>query len=167
MAGGEILLRRARTADAPAIGALVTAAYRGYVALIGRLPMPMAADHSAAIRDHEVWVLDDGGALVGVLELVREPDHLWVENVAVAPDRQGHGLGRRLLDHAEALAVEAGYGEVRLETNERFAANLAMYAARGYRETGRVPYLGTDKVQLARRVDPRRPPARTASRDGA
>jgi GNAT superfamily N-acetyltransferase len=149
-----IAVRRARESDAAAITSLVAAAYGGYVALIDRLPLPMAADQAVAIRDHEVWVLEEDGALGGVLEVIRMADHLWIENVAVAPERQGRGLGRRLLDHAEALAGDAGYPEIRLETNERFSANLAMYAARGYRETGRVPYLGTDRVQLAKRIAP-------------
>jgi ribosomal protein S18 acetylase RimI-like enzyme len=146
-------LRRALPSDAPAVEALTAAAYGGYARLIGRLPTPMTADQVVAIRDHEVWVLaDDAGGLVGILELIRQPDHLWVESVAVRPDRQGRGLGRWLLDLAEQLAADAGYAEVRLETNERFTANVAMYRARGYRETGRVPHLGTDKLQFAKTI---------------
>jgi GNAT superfamily N-acetyltransferase len=145
-------LRRAVPADASAVTALVADAYRHYEPLIGRTPLPMLADHAAAIRDHEVWVLTDGDDLhapiVGVLELVPEPDHLWVENVAIHPTRQGEGLGRRLLAHADARAAELDVPELRLLTNERYLANLAMYARYGYVETHRVPHLGTDLVHF-------------------
>ena len=152
MPSREPSLRRAHEADAPAIASLTAAAYGDYVELIGRLPMPMSADQAAAVRDHEVWVLEDDGSLAGVLEVVREPDHLWIENVAIRPDHQGLGYGRRLLDFAETLAADGGYAEIRLHTNERYARNLAMYAGRGYRETGRVPYRGTDLVTLAKPI---------------
>jgi GNAT superfamily N-acetyltransferase len=81
-----------------------------------------------------------------VLEVDVRDDHLWVENVAVAPDQQGRGLGRRLLRHAEDEARRQGRHEIALLTNERYAANIARYTRSGYRETHRVPHLGTDLV---------------------
>lgn len=143
---GEPVLRRAATGDAAAIGHLVDAAYGHYAELIGRTPLPMLADHARAIREDEVWVLEIDGAVAGVIELVPREDHLWVENVAVDPAHQGRGLGRRLLRLAEAEARRHGPGEIRLLTNERYAANIAMYLRYGYAETHREPYQGTDLV---------------------
>lgn len=144
-------LRRARPEDAAAVHGLVAAAYGPSIPLLGRTPLPMLADQSAAIRDHEVWVLEDDGTIVGVIELIERPDHLWVENVAVAPDRQGDGLGRRLLRHAEERAAASELPELRLSTNERYVANIAMYERYGYRETHRTPYQGTDLVHFRKR----------------
>ena len=56
-----------------------------------------------------------------------------IENVAVAPVFQGRGLGRHLLTHAEQLALDLGYAEVRLYTNKMFEANVRLYLAVGYR----------------------------------
>ncbi len=145
-------LRRAELADGESIAALVAAAYGHYVERIGRLPLPMRADHLRAIRQHLVWVATEGEVVVGVLELIDAADHLYVENVAVAPDAQGRGIGRALLAHAEAEARRLGYAEIRLSTNERFGENLAMYARHGYVETGRRPVEGTDVVDLAKRL---------------
>jgi ribosomal protein S18 acetylase RimI-like enzyme len=103
-------------------------------------------DYAVAVREHDVWVVEDGARIVGVLELDPRDDHLWVENVAVAPDQQGRGLGRRLLRHAEDEARRHGLREIGLLTNERYAANIAMYTRYGYRETHRQPHLGTDLV---------------------
>jgi N-acetylglutamate synthase-like GNAT family acetyltransferase len=151
---GEPRLRRATPDDAPAIRELVDAAYGHYVQRIGRLPRPMVADHAAAIRDHDVFVLDDGCEIAGVLDLIPAPDHLYVENVAVRPSRQGEGLGRRLLDHAESEARLRGLPEIRLVTNVRFSENRAIYARRGFEEVGLVPTETTPIVELRKRLDP-------------
>ena len=105
-------LRRAGDADAGAIAELVDAAYVGYTPLLGRTPFPMLADYADAVRSHDVWVLDDAGRIVGVIELVAHDDHLWIENVAIAPDRQGRGYGRRLLAFAEDEARRLGLPEM-------------------------------------------------------
>jgi hypothetical protein len=50
-------LRIAGLSDAEAVTALTRAAYAKWVSVIGREPLPMKADHSAAIRDHRVDLL--------------------------------------------------------------------------------------------------------------
>jgi N-acetylglutamate synthase-like GNAT family acetyltransferase len=145
-------LRRAEVGDVDAIRDLVTAAYEGYTALIERTPIPMLADYAVAVRAHDVWVLDLDGSIVGVLELVVYADHLWIENVAIAPDEQGRGLGRRLLAHVEDEARRLGLPEIGLLTNERYLDNIAMYVRHGYRETHREPHLGTDLVYFRKAI---------------
>jgi N-acetylglutamate synthase-like GNAT family acetyltransferase len=148
-------LRRADAGDIGPIRDLVTAAYEHYVARIGRKPMTMRTDFSIALREHEVWVIEASGRVVGVLELVPHDDHLWLENVAVSPDWQGRGLGRRLLDHTEAEARRRDLPEVRLLTNERFTDNIAWYTRAGFRETHRQPHLGTDLVYFTKDLEAR------------
>ena len=145
-------LRLAIDADAEAITELVAAAYRHYEPLIGRTPLPMLVHYADAVREHEVWVLELDGRLVGVIELDPRGDHLWVENVAIAPRWQGRGLGRLLLRHAEVEAARLGLREIGLLTNERYHDNIAMYARYGYRETQRVAHQGTDLVFFRKRL---------------
>ena len=140
------VLRRAIDADVDAITELVAAAYRHYEPLIGRTPMPMLVHYADAVREHEVWVLELDGGLVGVIELEPRRDLLWVENVAIAPRWQGRGFGRLLLRHAEAEAARHGLRVIGLLTNEHYVDNIAMYTRYGYRETQRVPHQGTDLV---------------------
>jgi N-acetylglutamate synthase-like GNAT family acetyltransferase len=139
-------LRRATDADAGAITELVIAAYRHYEPLIGRTPLPMLVHYADAVREHEIWVLELDGGLVGILELQPRADQMWVENVAVAPRWQGRGFGRLLLRHAEAEAARHGLHEIGLLTNERYLDNIAMYTRHGYLETHRMPHQGTDLV---------------------
>lgn len=94
-----------------------------------------------------------GGALAGLIETIVHPDHLWIENVAVARERQGRGYGRLLLAHAERRAAEAGRVEVRLQTNAAFAANLALYARLGFAIERTEPFRGGTSVHMSKRLD--------------
>jgi ribosomal protein S18 acetylase RimI-like enzyme len=126
-------LRQAETADAVAIRALTRAAYAKWVPLIGREPKPMTADYEAAVASHRFDLLHVDGRLAALIETIPEADHLLVENVAVSPDFQGRGLGRKLMAHAEALARSSGLSEIRLYTNQRFVENIELYRKLGYR----------------------------------
>jgi N-acetylglutamate synthase-like GNAT family acetyltransferase len=129
------ILRTATQADAAAIRDLTRAAYAKWVPLIGREPKPMAADYAAALRDHRIDLLEIDGDLAALIELIPAADHLLIENIAVAPARQGSGLGAGLLAHAEAIARAQGVAELRLYTNQRFVENIAFYRRRGFAVT--------------------------------
>jgi GNAT superfamily N-acetyltransferase len=151
--GDQDQLRRATAEDVPAVTALVRSAYEGYTSLIGRTPFPMLTNYAEAVAEHEVWLVDgDDGTLAALIELIEERDRLWIENVAVDPERQRQGLGRRLLAWAEAEARRRGIPELGLLTNERYLANIAMYERYGYVETHREPRLGTDVIHFRKPV---------------
>lgn len=145
-------IRRARAEEASLLRALVERAYAPWVPVVGRRPMPMDDDYAARVSAGEAWVLEEAGAVRGVLVLEGHADHLLLENVAVEPARRGHGHGRALLDFAEAEARRRGLPEVRLYTNEKMERNVALYAARGYAETGRRQGAGFRRVFMAKRV---------------
>ncbi len=138
--------------DVPAIERLIAAAYGKYIPRIGKPPSPMLADYRALVDAKSVWLAKDGWAAVGVLVLQAKPDHLLLENVAVAPERQGTGLGRRLVAFAERQAAQCGFDEVRLYTHETMHENLRIYAALGYEETGRAEQDGYARVFLRKRL---------------
>ncbi len=127
-------LRRATAADATNVRALTRTAYAKWVPLIGREPIPMTADYDRAVADHIIDLWEERGQLLALIEVAPGPDHLLIENVAVRPNRQGKGLGSKLLHHAERFALSLGLNEVRLYTNAAFASNLSFYSRRGYQE---------------------------------
>ena len=145
-------IRRARPDEAPLLRALVERAYAPWVPVVGRRPMPMDDDYEARVSAGEAWVLEEAGAVRGVLVLVDHADHLLLENVAVEPARRGKGDGRALLDFAEAEARRRGLPEVHLYTNEKMERNIALYAARGYAETERQQGAGFRRVFMAKRA---------------
>jgi ribosomal protein S18 acetylase RimI-like enzyme len=126
-------LRQAMAADAPAIRELTREAYAKWVPVIGREPKPMTADYAAAVRKHRFDLLHVEGKLAALIETIAEGDHLLIENVAVSPSFQGRGLGRKLMAHADQIAMSLGFGEIRLYTNKLFAENVQLYSRLGYR----------------------------------
>lgn len=145
-------IRPARPGEAPRLAAIVEAAYGPWVPIVGRRPFPMQDDYAARIAAGQAWVLEDGGTVVGLVVIEREPDHLMLDNIAIDPARQGRGDGRVLLDFVEAEARRLGLAEVRLYTNVLMARNIALYAKRGYAETARRQEQGFARVFMAKRV---------------
>jgi N-acetylglutamate synthase-like GNAT family acetyltransferase len=152
----EPSLRRATTADAPAIEQLVEGAYQKYVTRIGRRPAPMDTDYTTLVDHAHVWVLTCGEQLVGSVVTYVMDDHVLLDSVAVAPDTQGRGYGVTLLRRAEDDAHEAGLTEVRLYTNAAMTENLAFYPRHGYVETHRASQDGFDRVFFSKRLGPPR-----------
>jgi ribosomal protein S18 acetylase RimI-like enzyme len=145
-------IRPAERGDAAVVRDLVRMAYSKYVERIGKEPAPMLEDYDALIRAGEVWVWDEGGEVLGVLVMRSADDHLFVDNVAVAPGHQGRGLGRELLAFAEERAEREGLPEVRLYTNEKMHENLAVYARLGFEETERKIDGGYRRVFMRKRL---------------
>lgn len=142
----EICIRAATAADVPAIVDVVDRAYRHYIARIGKPPGPMLDDYAARVSEDAVWVLQDGPAIAGILGLLPAPEYLLLDNIAMAPEHQGRGLGRRLLAFAESETLRRGCREIRLYTHQTMIENQCLYASIGYEETGRGSEAGYDRV---------------------
>jgi ribosomal protein S18 acetylase RimI-like enzyme len=144
--------RAASLDDAPAIAALTRAAYAKWVPVIGRLPLPMQVDYAEALLKHAITLVERDGALMGLIETEDRADHLYIANVAVAEARQGQGLGRRLVAHAERQARERGFSEVRLMTNALYEVNIRLYEFLGFEIYAREPFLNGVRVLMRKRV---------------
>lgn len=147
------MICRASPQDRAAIEALVQAAYSVYIDRIGKPPGPMLDDYGGLIERGAVSVLEErGGVIVGLIVLLPASDHLLLDNVAVRPDRQGSGLGRRLIAFAESEAGRLGYGELRLYTHAAMTENIALYRRLGFEETGRGREAGYDRIFMRKRL---------------
>lgn len=144
--------RPARPDEAPALRDLVRAAYAKYVPRLGREPAPMLDDYAARIEARQAWVLEESGALVGALILEDEPGALMLYNIAVSPDAQGQGVGKRLMGFTEAEARRRGYALLKLYTNEKMVENVAMYPRLGFTETHRGSESGHRRVYFEKRL---------------
>lgn len=146
------ILRRAKPTDASALARCVDAAYRHYIPRMGKPPGPMLADYAEAIRHHQVWVAELEQRIIGGLVLIPAEDHLLLDNIAVHPDYQGRGVGRALLDLADAEAWSQGYRTLRLYTHETMTENIALYTRRGWVETHRAHQTGYARVFMHKRL---------------
>jgi ribosomal protein S18 acetylase RimI-like enzyme len=131
------VIRLGRPEDREAVEATVRAAYSVYIERMGKPPGPMLDDYARLIADHALSVVEEAGEIVALIVLLPKPDHLLLDNVAVRPDRQGAGLGRRLIAFAGDEARRRGYREVRLYTHQTMTENIALYRRLGFVETGR------------------------------
>jgi GNAT superfamily N-acetyltransferase len=149
----EVRLRRANPDDAAAVAACVRRAYARYEQRLPRPPKPVLADYAVVLRETVTFVLQRiTGECLGILVLVPKSDHLLLEKIAVEPAWQGQGLGRRLLELAEAEAHRLGLPEVRLYTNALMSENRALYSRIGYAEYDRREVDGRDTVFMRKRV---------------
>jgi ribosomal protein S18 acetylase RimI-like enzyme len=130
-------LRSAIEADAPKVAALVSAAYGHYVERIGKLPRPMTDDYREVIAKGRVTVAESHGTIVGVIVLAVDDEGFLVDNLAVDPSHRGRGLGKALLEFAEAEARAQGFDSISLNTHEKMTENLAIYSRIGYVEYDR------------------------------
>jgi ribosomal protein S18 acetylase RimI-like enzyme len=147
------MIRGARTEDRETVEAIVRAAYSIYIPRMGKPPGPMLDDYDVLIADGAVNVLEEhDGVIAAILVLLPKPDHLLLDNIAVRPDRQGQGLGRKLIAFAETEARRLGHHEVRLYTHETMTENIALYTRLGFVETGRGQEAGYNRVFMTKRL---------------
>lgn len=142
----NVVIRPAVPTDQARVRNIVDAAYRPYIARIGKRPGPMDEDYGALIERGDVFVAQEGDTVVGLAVLLDDRDALLLDNVAVAPERHGRGLGRRLVGFAEDEARRRGRRMVRLYTNEAMVENAALYARLGFVETHRATQNGFRRI---------------------
>ncbi|RWC71333.1 MAG: N-acetyltransferase [Mesorhizobium sp.] len=152
IANPSIRFRPAEPADAAAIRDIVRAAYARWVPVIGREPLPMRADYDKAVAEHPFDLAVEDGRIVGMIETLLADDHLWVENVCVAPQAQGRGIGGLLLERAERKALQAARLELRLLTNGAFEANVLLYKRHGYTIDREEPFMGGMTVYMSKKL---------------
>lgn len=146
------MIRRATAEDAATVQWIVREAYAPLAARMDKPPAPMLDDYPARIAEGVVDVFEDAGRVVAMIILVDQSDALMLENVAVAPESHGRGIGRRLIEHAEITARHRGFDRIRLYTHATMVENQAMYVRLGYVETTRGQDEGYDRVQFEKRL---------------
>ena len=144
----EIEIRVADETDVLRAHDIVQAAYRHYIARMGKKPGPMLDDYARRQRDAQLYLARIGAEHVGVAVLVRAADHLELDNVAVHPRWQGRGIGRALIAFAEETARTQGVPELRLYTHVTMTENIALYGRLGFVETHRGTEKGYDRVYM-------------------
>jgi len=133
------------------------AQWHGLLALIqssfaymqGRINPPssalgLSADGLAEQAKTETLIvaLGENGAVLGCAFCADQGDAVYIGKLAVSPDHQGQGLGRRLLEAAVNLARQQGCHKLRLQTRVELVENHQAFAAMGFEETGRSAHAG-------------------------
>ncbi len=139
---GQVLIRRARTRDVPAIRALVNT-YTGHRVLLAKDTVTLYESVQ------EFRVAEIGGEVIGCGALhVLWEDLGEIRTLAVSPERRGHGIGDLLLEELVDNAHELGLGRLfALTFQTRF------FARHGFSEIQGTPVDPEVYSQLLRSYD--------------
>jgi ribosomal protein S18 acetylase RimI-like enzyme len=150
----EIVIEAISDSDAGEVLTVQRAAFVSEAAIYGSVDMPpltqTLAEMEAELRSESGFAARIGGRLVGAIRFVERDGLLLIGRIAIAPDMQGEGIGRMLLDAAE----ESSSADVaELFTGSLSEANIRLYESCGYEEHERVPDGdGTEQVFLRKRL---------------
>ncbi len=124
-----------------------------------------AAELDSYINTGRALVATSDGEIIGHLQLTGtgDPRQAETKNMAVREDRQGHGVGRRLVQAAVDLAAAESVTTILVATAAADIGNLRFYQRQGFRmrsverdaftpATGYPPGLLIDGIELRDRV---------------
>ena len=104
------------------------------------------------IKNNELLVFTKGALLVGCIALCTKMDDvykdvkwltkdvksLYVHRLAVDPQFQKKGIGKKLMDYAEDFAKKNNFISIRLDTFSKNKNNMRFYERRGYKRLEKV-----------------------------
>jgi len=88
----------------------------------------------------EVFVAEDEGKLVGFIVFKMEHDYGYIDDIVVAKEEQGKGIGRTLVAYAEDIAKSKGCYMMKTDTTENTDGvpwkSYGFWTRMGYEDTG-------------------------------
>lgn len=147
-----MLIRPATARDIPAVHALIESAYRGESAkrgwtheadlLGGQRTDPEALAAIIADPNQTLLLAEENAVLTGCVLVIDKGERDgarigYLGLLTVSPDLQGGGLGRQLIDAAEANARTLGVTLMEMTVIKSRRELIDWYVRRGYRDTGR------------------------------
>lgn len=152
-ASQEIRLRPAEHSDAGAIAGLIRAAFAGPAEITDPKPSALRENADSVLATlvaggGAVAVVDDSmvgrivGRMVGAVLWQPRDGGLYFGRLAVAPDCQGRGIARRLLELVEAEARARNLPCLKLSTRLVWTGNRRLFASLGFVETAQHAHPG-------------------------
>ncbi len=146
MSNNSVIIAPATLQQVSAIEQCAVLAYKPYIARMNKTPAPMVADFKKQVQQQWVHVALLTEKTIGYIVCYPMHNTLHLENVAVLPDYHGMGVGKMLIQTAEAQALEKGLIEIQLYTNVLMHENIKMYAHLGFEEYDRKNQDGFERV---------------------
>jgi len=143
-------VRLATTSDAPALTRLINSAYRveAFFIIGDRITQPevltrIEGDHS----DFLVVDAPTAGGLNGAVYVERRADQGYFGLLSVDPDVQGTGLGRLLVEAAEAHCRAAGCRALEIDIVNLRTELPSFYSKFGFTPVGVTPFPAPGKLK--------------------
>jgi GNAT superfamily N-acetyltransferase len=153
-ATGDVVLAPITRQDAGEVLTVQRAAFVSEALIYGdpdMAPLTQTLEElEAELAEADGWTARVAGRLVGAIRTREADDLLLVGRISIAPDMQGEGIGRRLLEAAEQAS---GAREAELFTGSLSEANIRLYERCGYTESERIEQGdGTAQIFLRKRL---------------
>jgi ribosomal protein S18 acetylase RimI-like enzyme len=115
-------------------------------------------DLAEQIQHQNLHVISEGSdpRVVGFVSLIPIAEHLFIDSIAVLPEKHDRGLGTHLLGFAELEAARLGLNSVKLYAKQTSTDDFAFYLYRGYTETDRCDDDGFARVFYCKDVSANR-----------
>lgn len=131
--------------------ALLTLLRAAFAGMEGRVDPPSSlsrldvAGLHAKAQAEDLFVIRTAGDLVACGFGVPVADAYYLSKLAAAPQHQGQGHARRLIETAAARARGLGLSRLTLQTRVELVENHALFLALGFRQTGATAHQGHDR----------------------
>lgn len=140
------MIRTAQPSDAPLLANFINSAYRGTSSRTG---WTTEADFLDGTRTHEelllrvidkpdsrIMLFFNDRTLEGCVEIRKDADQLYLGMLTVHPERQGQGIGKKLMHMAEEEGARLGCTHVYMTVITKRQELIAWYERQGYVNTG-------------------------------
>ena len=128
-----ISFETAKSGTEPEIEALYRTAFGPYVRQLGR---ELSADAyrwlPESVAQGKVWVALYEAEMIGVVAISIDDDSWLIDDIAVAPELQGDGIGSWMLQRVEQLARARGIAKLTLNTAKMMTDLLRLYRRHGF-----------------------------------
>lgn len=149
-------IRPAVIEDVPELVRLVNSAYRGEGGWTGEAhliggPRTRAPDVEELVREPGGVILTswEEGWLVGCVYLKKDEEKLYLGMLSVWPEKQGAGVGKRLMAAAKEYAETHGCKAIRITVISAREELIAWYERHGFRRTGELePFHAGEKFGI-------------------
>lgn len=136
--------------DALALQEVLTLLRSSFRYMEGRIDPPSSIHRLTedGMRAHchaggEIWAM--GRPVVACVFLKPKSGRLYLGKLAVQDGLRGQGIGRKMVDHAEARAVALGLSELELETRIELTENHRAFSRLGFTIAGTGRHEGYDR----------------------
>lgn len=96
-------------------------------------------------KEEQLFLAFEGRQVIGCIFARIEADCVYVGKHAVLPGRQKQGLGRKLMQAAEAFAIRVGRNALELETRIELVENHEAFKAMGFTKVAEHAHAGYDR----------------------
>lgn len=150
-----IMVRPASETDSVAIADILFAAFsqfeHEYTPEAFAIVTPSAETIATRFAEGPILIAERDKKVIGTVSITTEPEGLYIRSMAVHPDRQGMGVGHKLLDSIEEFLQASNIERVFLYTTYFVPGAKELYEKHGFRwvrDTTAGEWYGTPGLEM-------------------